>query len=650
MEKNPHATRDSALFWLILAVLACFGLRTISNSDFWIHLATGRLLAESGWIHADPFSFTTAQDRTWVNPNWLYDALLYRIWSVGEAPAAILAFVACVAASFWAIRPLCAAAAGAGSQATALLAIAWLIAPALVPGPHGPALLLAALYMRALATWSSRKAFLVLVPLQVLWTNLHGSFLLGPALAALFVWESMRLGERRLARGLPAALLAATVLTPYGFGLHRLALQGIFNPASNVLLEWISPFHGEFEPFWGRHAVTLMLAIIASGFITISGRLPIALTTLGALGAFLLIVSPRYYVFSGLLMFPFAARSVEGAAAWLRARQPNLRFAWAKGALATLGVISLLAVGTNYYFNRIGSASTFGLGVALENFPDHACKNILNRPDFPARAINLAHDGGYLAWKLPQRKIFTDSRTPVYGLPFYQGLGKALVGETNIWNQLVARFAPEAVILSGTWSGSGHTARRLIDTGQWALAYVDGTTIVLVRRTQEHAHLIYDFEVQRAGLQRLENERRRYVDEVARWRPARNHAGLIGAANLFFALWRFDDARVVLSLLTRGSPTYGLAWQNLGICLYQRGQLKEAAAALEQTVRLRPASPLAWLWLGKVYDELGETRKAARARQKGRKLNPDVARTFERGPGSATNTLLPAQGRALPSY
>src|SRR5262245_52754592 len=78
---EPAAERAARMMlgleWLMLPVilalafmLASFAVR---NSDFWMHLATGRLIAEGNYeFGKDPFSFAT-EGRTWVNHAWLFD-------------------------------------------------------------------------------------------------------------------------------------------------------------------------------------------------------------------------------------------------------------------------------------------------------------------------------------------------------------------------------------------------------------------------------------------------------------------------------------------------------------------------------------------------------------------------------------------------
>lgn len=631
MSDDANTPRATYLWYMALAIPAFFGFRTLSNSDFWIHLATGRLLAQQGWIRSDPFSFTTDSSRVWINPTWLYDAALYRLWQIGGSPGVTLAFVVCIVAAFALLRPLLRGRASDANQSLALLIIGWLIAPALSIGPHGLALLLTALFMCTLSLARARTAAFVLIPLQVAWTNVHGSFLLGPLLAAIFWIERKNESRNALPHWIPASLLVATLLNPYGVRLHQLALSSVFNPNLGAILEWISPFHSDFAPFAKNIPQTALLILIAGGFICIAGRLPTALTTLGATGAFLLVLSPRYHAFAGLFLFPFASMSFAGISNWITRRFGTSMWDSAgRSLIAGASALTLLLISSGYYFNRIGSASTFGLGIARDVFPMRACESILARSDFPERALNLVQDGGYLAWALPGRKIFTDTRTPVYGASFYQGLGRALLTDNEILSNLLTRFNPDAIILNCTWPGSGPATRRLVDSGDWAPAYFDGTTIVLLRSTRQNARLLTDFEIQRAGLRTLEEDRRDYERELASIFPARNHGRMIGASTIYYSLWRFREASVVLDLVTRGSPTHFTAWLNLGISLVHLGQHEKGARALERAARLRSKEALPHLWLSKAYDALGDTARADRARQKGKRLNPVLAESFEK--------------------
>src|SRR5437764_117875 len=73
---------------LLAFVLASFPVR---HSDFWQHLAAGRLLARGEYVFGvDPFAYTT-EGVYWANHAWLYDLGLYGGYqALGDAGLVIL--------------------------------------------------------------------------------------------------------------------------------------------------------------------------------------------------------------------------------------------------------------------------------------------------------------------------------------------------------------------------------------------------------------------------------------------------------------------------------------------------------------------------------------------------------------------------------
>ncbi|MCS7044909.1 MAG: hypothetical protein NZO58_00995 [Gemmataceae bacterium] len=78
---------DYVLIALLLVLAYFFGTSSASNADFWRHLATGRALAEGEYqFGVDPFTVASTDvdgmPRYWANHSWLYDLVLYRVWSL----------------------------------------------------------------------------------------------------------------------------------------------------------------------------------------------------------------------------------------------------------------------------------------------------------------------------------------------------------------------------------------------------------------------------------------------------------------------------------------------------------------------------------------------------------------------------------------
>lgn len=662
MNTTGPTDRSSATapwFLLLLAVLAffCFGYRTLSTSSIWMHLASGRVIAEDGRPQQDPFSFTTDVTRPWINANWLYDLSVYKIWNAtGPSGVVILHAILGLAAFLLALRTSRLSFAHS-AVAAALLLGGWLVAPVFQANPLLPALFFMGLFLYVLDTHGGRtRGWLILIPIQLLWTQMHGTFLIGPVLAALFVLQAW-LEQRRDTPGaqafrpllaLAVTLLVVTVLNPYGLSLHQHVIGTLTNPQLGVLIEWISPFQSEFAPAWPRHASTLALVLVALGFIFIRERLPLAVALCAVAGAFFIVASPRYAALSGLLVTPFVALSLASLSLVLAQRLhdqpapvPTLGRA-ARIGLVGAGLFTVFFLASNRYYVLIGSASSFGGGISAELLPTAACSRLLTRPDFPEKTINLAMDGGALSWELPGHKVFTDPRVSVYGSLYYQGLARALLGQPEAWSNLIQRWQPGAVLLNGSWPGAGSALRRLVDDKEWALIYFDGISSLLVRRLSQNQDLMNDVSSRRAGLADLEEARHQLASASSSWRVPALSPRLMGAGAAYLALGRFAEAKAVYEALMPNAPRYTTGWLNLGLCELQLRQYDRAIQALQTATTQRPDAPLAWLWLGKAYEISGRPAEAAAALQKATLLSPGIVEAFAQNLGTSTNPPAPA--------
>jgi hypothetical protein len=231
---------DALLAVFVAALAFLLASTPARNSDLWLHLASGRLLAQGRLPPgSEPFSSTTT-GISWVNPAWLSDLLLYRLHALGEGRALILAkagLVAALAGLFFCFRrPGTQGGLLALAATCAVLALSpWLLLQPVLLSLLGVVLTLYLLERPSLLEGPraerARAWRWLPVPLFGLWANLDGWFLLGPVLVALYaLGAALRLpgGARPAARRDLAALalltlagLAACLLTPYHY--HTLA-------------------------------------------------------------------------------------------------------------------------------------------------------------------------------------------------------------------------------------------------------------------------------------------------------------------------------------------------------------------------------------------------------------------------------------------
>jgi hypothetical protein len=202
------ARLDRALVVVVLAFAFLLALVAVRNSDFWMHLATGRLIAHGQYqFGTDPFSYTSTV--YWANHAWLYDSILYGLATAAGGPeskvgGAVLVVVKALLVTLLAWFMLKIRRPGQSLWIPALCtALAFLaMSPRLLFQPTLASMLLLSLTLYILqqpdyvngeagplgqSSRPSPKVYWLLVPLFVLWVNVDSWFVLGPITVALFL-------------------------------------------------------------------------------------------------------------------------------------------------------------------------------------------------------------------------------------------------------------------------------------------------------------------------------------------------------------------------------------------------------------------------------------------------------------------------------
>ena len=647
---GADSKRFSFFICLGLFLVALFCVRTISNAEFWMHLALGRGLAEQGFSRVDTLTFTAA-GQPYLNPSWLYDRLLFTLWQLGGANFIILAHAVAVAAAFALLIPVARKWAGPLSIGFVLILCAWLVGLRFAITPAIFCLFFPALFILVLSSVQKAwRAWFILLPAQVVWANCDIRFLLGPALCFLFAAEAWvarknagtektgtegdeRRGEVFGLLGL--ATLLASLVNPSGFTLYRHAINTWMNPAYAFTREWISIFSGQFSsPLAGR-LIVIGLVIGAAGLLTERRKLQIGITSLAVFGAFLVVRSAMHIDLFALCAFLFfclslnsagqfirdlVTKNAAGAAAFIRTIGPSL--------FILLYAISLGILLTNSFYVSTGSASSAGLGIEYGATPK-AASRFLSASDFPEPVINVIPDGGFLAWEYPNRRIFVDQRATLYGARFLQASSQALSGGGEAWTAFEKEYDPGAIVINCGWAGAGMAVRSLTLGQKWVLAYFDGSTAILIRSQSRYASWIKNADMKSAGLNLLEQEKQNYEKQIGRLVRPGNSARLIGAGNVLMALGRYREAQSVYAVLARGTPNMASAWLSLGICQLKLGDnAQEALRLMEKARELAPKNALVWLWLSKACADTGQMDKARKAFDKGAAMNTRLAEHF----------------------
>lgn len=244
---RTHPPRSGKLSFLALLVVLSFLAPTAADADLWGQLTYGRDIVRQAWVHtSDPYSFTS--DRPWVNHEWLSVAIFWAAYAAGGAAGLVTLklLLACAIAALllaaWQRHNLPPIWRDALLFTTALGV--WPLFSTIRPQVFSLALMAALLVILERLRDGYRKPLLLLPPLFVVWVNLHGGWIVGAGVLALFVFCSFFDTEitrrsRYLLIGAAIASAIGTLVNPYGL-LMLTFLFDTVRPERSDVVEWQS--------------------------------------------------------------------------------------------------------------------------------------------------------------------------------------------------------------------------------------------------------------------------------------------------------------------------------------------------------------------------------------------------------------------------
>jgi hypothetical protein len=213
-------------------------------------------------LRVDPFTFS-ATGQAWLDQQWLPQVVLAGIHGLGGWPLLSIVHAGLVALAFGLLLAACRARGASDRLAAWLTLAAFLVAaPALAMRPQLLGLVLFALSLWLLTAGRRRwPAIVWLLPVvAAVWANVHGSFVLAPALVVL-AWLDDRSSHSLLLVAVVTA--AATLVNPFGVGVWTYAAGLTTNPEiTRLVTEWqrTSPLTATGAVFYVSLAVALLIA------------------------------------------------------------------------------------------------------------------------------------------------------------------------------------------------------------------------------------------------------------------------------------------------------------------------------------------------------------------------------------------------------
>jgi hypothetical protein len=651
--------RLGLLGWSALTFL--FACREISsNPDLPWHLEFGRrILAGRGVPTADTLTYTAA-GRPYVDLHWLWQVACAWIDGWGGTPALVLAnaLAITVAVSLPFVSGGRRRAAGSLLPWAALLILLGMEIRFAVRPEVGSLLFLSA-YLAILwfLSWSRPWTLWLLVPLQILWTNVQPLFAIGIVVTVLNAagevgdsWirgRSARGFWRRRGRSLAAvipAMLVGTLINPYGLHgvLFPLQLMNRVSGSSTIYREAISEllptFHRAADAPATAIPLAIAMAIACLGWLLRVRRRHWLRGLLILLPLFYLALSAvrnvPYVLLAGLFLWVESARRET-----LSTRYPPLRRRSA--AVLFLAVVLILAgtVATDRYYEALGRATRTGLRMSALSHPGPSVLRRVSSLPAGLRVFNGLDTAGFLA-SLPGREgtLFIDGRLEVMGEGVFGAYAEGMSGKAA-FEAARARYGFRAALFSTRLGAGIRMAAILVESGNWVPAAVSPSTIVLVESS-----LMADLGWAPADPEELLGQMARERNPVVLrqagraaigcgWPEAavellhrsldRNPRDSGTAISLVEALLRagqtVEARRIAEEGMRRFPRSYG-AQEALAQVLIIEGDEDSIRGQLERMRHRFSREPHLWRFLARYYEQGGHALEAAEARSRAREL------------------------------
>jgi hypothetical protein len=449
-------------------------LPKLSAIDLAYQVRAGTLMFHSHrLLRTDPFSFT-AGGMPWLNQQWGAELAFAAIYRVGGW-ALLVVTRALLAALIFLLVFLACRARGAKRKLAAGLAIASFSVslPGMILRPQ-----LLGLLFFALTVWiiSARDRFprrLLLIPaIVVVWSNVHGSFFLGPALLAL-AWVEDRSGRSphpNQTLGVAAVAALAANLNPFGIRVWGYAL-GIptNNVISRTIIEWQPP------SLRTEAGLLFFLSVAAAIVVLARQRRPAPWPPLLTLGIFFLV---GLLAVRGIYWWALVAPSVlagilaeeDGSAA---PEEPSL-------ALNTMIAGMLLMIGFLFlpWWRVSGQPSQANL---LDHAPPGVTRALRSAVGTEDRMFNPQIWGSWFEFSVPGLPVFVDSRIEVFPASVWRDYDR-VSGGIQGWQAILRRWRITVLVADRTQQAQ--LIPRIRQDPGWRLVHEDRDGLVFVTRPE----------------------------------------------------------------------------------------------------------------------------------------------------------------------
>lgn len=476
----------------------------IADGDIFWHLASGReILNSRHLLFTDPFSYTTPGIQ-WIDLHWLFQVLSYLTYCLSGYYGLLLVKGCIIATAVFLLltntRSLLSLVVTVSLFIFCIYHFRYLVP--LRPGIFTLLYLSSFLFLLEKYSENPQTGFIIaLIPLQILWNNTQGLFMIGPAVVALYIAGNFtdRIRESTVTlqsvskyiKTKQFCLLTTTFLTlcisgmatPYGikgflfpFQLLKQITPGHANLYSNLIAENTPLFKmaGTDQSFYVLIFVILctiaLFSVVAAGKKTRGWHLYL----------FICFAVLAFMAQRNLILFLFATVPLL---------KSNLEhFSFKIYTLAKKPLLYGCTILISLYVTLI-TVSHYMMITSIANpispfcHPVRSTQYLLAHP-LSGNIFNADRYGGYLLWYLyPAKKVNIDTRLSMRDRTFFSDY-ISLLNNPEKFALTVNRYNITAVVLPAFIPLYTKLIRYLYYNPDWKLIIADGSEALFVRQGQ----------------------------------------------------------------------------------------------------------------------------------------------------------------------
>jgi len=622
------------LISLTFIILALLLIRPVNEADTWMHIKTGQIMVEDmRMMRVDEYSYTKAGEK-WLNHQWLSQVIFYFVYKLSGISgiivfSAIIIFFAFVFLFINIYRK------PSWLWAVFLMMLVILFSQnVFLARPLIFSLFLFSLFILILHRYkyspppAKNNLLYALIPLQILWVNLHGSSIMGIFLVWAFIIgeyadtrirrnfknEFVIIGDRyKKLLFVGIALIISSGFTPYGY-------KAIFFPIMEFkgigfINEWSPSVYNDIflnfgiMPYYRIFLLISVLVFIFRGRFISSSHIII----FGSL-LYLSLSGRRHLPLYGFAIAPCVIeylKDVDFKAAFPRLGKFFLYFASIILALY-LAVLGKDIVTGKHYADQ-SAYRWFGLGKI--DYPEEAM-DFLEKSGLEGNMFNDYSSGCFLIERLyPSKKVFLDGRNTIYGAKFIAENYVDCLKDPSLFEGLVKRYDINYTFLYYGLRGMTKLIPHLYYSQDWQLVFLDDKVCIFARNIEKNADLIKKY--------RVDLTKRKKVANLNKYSWQRYYPmDYINRAIFYETVGLLDMAIATLEDTLVIAPYARDAHYNLGALYLKKEMYEGAIREFKQAIRIDMMDADAYNNLGVAYANIAKYKDAVEQFKKALFLNP----------------------------